>query len=229
MFINFESKYSKKTLIFDSSTYWRIRIHRIWYSITCISTPDCLWLFEVRNQADCFLQLKLFQVQQHCRVISVHLVIQQWVYRKHPNAIEDCNAGDKQTICHCRTVGGLHTYLYHSQHNIPRWLSLPKLRVDQGKDKKNMDPIYPLLENNDSVKWRERQVLSYVTCMTSGFSRYAQTKTKYRARSDATTDIRSPIKPNFSELLRPENKYIALTKTLVVNFIVHNFVYSTKP
>ena len=39
----------------------------------------------------------------------------------------------------------------------------------------------------------------------SGFSRYAQTKTKYRARLDATSDMRiqlSHIKPNFSDLVR---------------------------
>jgi len=47
-------------------------------------------------------------------------------------------------------------------------------------------------------------VSTYFIC-ESGFSRYAQTKTKYRARLDTTSDIRiqpSAIKLNFSELLQ---------------------------
>jgi len=73
----------------------------------------------------------------------------------------------------------------------------------------------------------------------SGFSRYAQTKTKYRARLDAHQISESNyqlLRRTFQNCCSPENKHIALTETcllfsclcFMVTFIVHNFVYSAK-
>jgi len=73
----------------------------------------------------------------------------------------------------------------------------------------------------------------------SGFSQYAQMKTKYHTTLDATSDIGIQLlSRTFQNCCSPENKYIALTnKTglllnclcFMVTFIVYNFVYSTKP
>jgi len=43
---------------------------------------------------------------------------------------------------------------------------------------------------------------TYLCSCESDFSPFVQTKNKYRARLDATSDIRSAIKSNFSELLQ---------------------------
>ena len=56
-----------------------------------------------------------------------------------------------------------------------------------------------------------QELLSFATTYLceSGFSQYAQTKTKYRARLDATSDMRiqlSHIKPNFSDLVRSKKQ-----------------------